>query len=93
MDNDFLNAGMEKIEHSGREVFDGGVLQPPHPTSKPDEIFRRIERYCAGPYLELFARTRRVNWDAWGDQVNMFAGPEDQHACGIFQEGSHARPS
>jgi N6-adenosine-specific RNA methylase IME4 len=43
---------------------------------KPDEIFIRIERYCAGPYLELFARTRRANWDAWGDQVNMFAGSD-----------------
>jgi N6-adenosine-specific RNA methylase IME4 len=47
---------------------------------KPDQVYTRVERYCAGPYVELFARTRRGNWDGWGDQVDMFAGPEDQHA-------------
>jgi septum formation topological specificity factor MinE len=39
---------------------------------KPDEVYARIERYCAGPYLELFARTRHPGWDARGDQVDMF---------------------
>ena len=33
---------------------------------KPDEFFARIERYCDGPYLELFARERRPGWDAGG---------------------------
>jgi N6-adenosine-specific RNA methylase IME4 len=39
---------------------------------KPDEVYARIERYCAGPYLELFARERRPGWVAWGDEVNKF---------------------
>jgi N6-adenosine-specific RNA methylase IME4 len=39
---------------------------------KPDEVFTRIEQYCAGPYLELFARERRPNWISWGDEVNKF---------------------
>lgn len=30
---------------------------------KPDEIYSRIERLCAGPYTELFARQRRPGWD------------------------------
>lgn len=41
---------------------------------KPDEIFRRIERYCAGPYAELFARERRASWDSWGNEVDKFNG-------------------
>jgi N6-adenosine-specific RNA methylase IME4 len=27
---------------------------------KPEEFFRRVERYCDGPRLELFARKRRL---------------------------------
>ena len=41
---------------------------------KPAEAYSRIERYCAGPYLELFARERRPNWDAWGDESQKFSG-------------------
>lgn len=41
---------------------------------KPDEVYQRIERYCAGPYLELFARQRRPNWDCWGNEVGKFDG-------------------
>jgi N6-adenosine-specific RNA methylase IME4 len=39
---------------------------------KPDEFFTRVERYCAGPYLDLFARERRQGWAVWGDQTNLF---------------------
>jgi N6-adenosine-specific RNA methylase IME4 len=39
---------------------------------KPDEFYRRVERYCDGPYVDLFARERRVGWAAWGNQVDMF---------------------
>jgi N6-adenosine-specific RNA methylase IME4 len=40
---------------------------------KPDEFFARVERYCDGPYVDLFARERRPGWDCWGDQVDMFS--------------------
>jgi N6-adenosine-specific RNA methylase IME4 len=39
---------------------------------KPDEVFARIERYCTGPRLELFARQRRPGWDAWGHEADRF---------------------
>ena len=39
---------------------------------KPDEVYARIEQFCAGPYVELFARQRRPHWDSWGDQVGKF---------------------
>ncbi len=39
---------------------------------KPDEIYGRIETYAAGPYLELFARTQRPGWTAWGNETEKF---------------------
>lgn len=39
---------------------------------KPDEAYARIQQYCVGPYLELFARTQRQGWAVWGDQVGKF---------------------
>jgi N6-adenosine-specific RNA methylase IME4 len=36
---------------------------------KPDEIYKRIERLYAGPYLELFARAERPGWTTWGNEV------------------------
>jgi N6-adenosine-specific RNA methylase IME4 len=40
---------------------------------KPDEAIERIERFCAGPRVELFARETRPGWDSWGDEVGKFA--------------------
>jgi N6-adenosine-specific RNA methylase IME4 len=49
------------------------ILSPVREHSrKPDEFFRRVEAYCDGPYLELFARERRAGWDAWGDEISRF---------------------
>ena len=36
--------------------------------------YRRVECYCDGPFVDLFARKRRPAWDTWGDQVDMFSG-------------------
>lgn len=50
------------------------ILSPVRDHSrKPDETYDRIERYCAGPRLELFARTQRPGWTAWGNQTEKFA--------------------
>jgi N6-adenosine-specific RNA methylase IME4 len=39
---------------------------------KPDEFYRRVEQYCSGPYVDLFARERRPGWHVWGDEVDCF---------------------
>lgn len=36
---------------------------------KPDEFISLIENCSPGPYLELFARGNRDNWDMWGNQA------------------------
>lgn len=39
-------------------------------SAKPEEIYPRIERLVAGPYLELFARgPARPGWDVWGNEA------------------------
>ena len=39
-------------------------------SAKPHEVYSRIERLMGNlPRIELFARTRREGWDAWGNQV------------------------
>ncbi len=39
---------------------------------KPDEQYERIERYCAGPRIELFARKTHPGWDVWGNETRKF---------------------
>jgi N6-adenosine-specific RNA methylase IME4 len=59
----------KRLAANVREV----ILSPVREHSrKPDEAAARIERYCAGPYLEMFARERRPNWVSWGNQVGHF---------------------
>ena len=45
---------------------------------KPDEIYERIETLMGvSGGLELFARTQRPGWVAWGDQVELFPAQVD----------------
>jgi len=37
---------------------------------KPDELYDLIETCSPGPYLELFARQRRPEWEQWGDETD-----------------------
>ena len=39
-------------------------------STKPDFLHRWIESFVSGPKLELFARERRENWTAWGNEVS-----------------------
>lgn len=39
-------------------------------SAKPEQFFALVEQVSPGPYLELFARRRRLGWDAWGDEVD-----------------------
>ena len=39
---------------------------------KPDSIYDRIERLVDGPYLDMFSREKRPNWDSWGNQTSLF---------------------
>jgi N6-adenosine-specific RNA methylase IME4 len=45
---------------------------------KPDEAYARVQRYCAGPYLELFARQSRDGFDGWGRESTKFDQSQPQ---------------
>lgn len=51
---------------------------------KPEESRERIERYVGPgiPIIELFARSTRPKWTAWGHQTDLFSSPEDKHGNG-----------
>ena len=36
---------------------------------KPEEQYAIIERCSSGPYMELFARRKRLGWHVWGNEV------------------------
>lgn len=41
-------------------------------SKKPDELYNIIEACSPGPYLELFARGKRKNWEQWGNEVENY---------------------
>ena len=45
---------------------------------KPEQTYERIEKLVEGPYLELFARKTKKNWDSWGDQVGLFDNKKEE---------------
>jgi N6-adenosine-specific RNA methylase IME4 len=71
----------KRLAKDVREVILAPVRQH---SRKPDEAYARVQRYCAGPYAELFARESRTGWDAWGDEIGKFdRQPEHAHAPAI----------
>ena len=43
-------------------------------SEKPAAFYDIVESMSPGPYLDVFARKLRFNWDAWGDEVGAPAG-------------------
>lgn len=41
----------------------------PNHSAKPPEFLSMVERVSEGPYLELFARSKRPGWHAWGNEI------------------------
>jgi N6-adenosine-specific RNA methylase IME4 len=38
-------------------------------SEKPQAVYRLVERMSPAPYLELFARSKRRGWHAWGNEL------------------------
>jgi len=54
-----LSGGVPSIVHAQRTEH----------SAKPDESYQAIERFSAGPRIDLFGRDQRDGWTVWGDQV------------------------
>jgi N6-adenosine-specific RNA methylase IME4 len=53
----------------GRRQVNFLATQKREHSRKPDELYPIIEACSPGPYLELFARSQRPDWCAWGDEA------------------------
>jgi N6-adenosine-specific RNA methylase IME4 len=42
----------------------------PQHSAKPPEAYRMFAAVSPGPRLDMFARSRHVGWDAWGDEID-----------------------
>ena len=63
--------GKVKTSRSVRSVIEGPVREH---SRKPDEAYDAAEALIPeARRLEMFSRQRRIGWDAWGDQVGLFA--------------------
>lgn len=59
-----------------RSVFE--AVAPAHHSAKPEEFFALVEALTPGPYLEVFARTRRPGWAALGNELDLDERGETQ---------------
>lgn len=50
-------------------LISGGILERTKHSRKPDEFFAHVENISEGPYLEMFAREQREDWECWGNEV------------------------
>jgi N6-adenosine-specific RNA methylase IME4 len=55
-----------------RDVVDVILAPVREHSRKPDEFYERVEQFAPGPRLDLFARHRRLGWDAWGNELDKF---------------------
>jgi N6-adenosine-specific RNA methylase IME4 len=67
-----------RLARDVREVIISSIREH---SRKPDEAVARIEQFCPGPRVELFARETRDGWDAWGEEVGLFSS-----AHGVFPD-------
>jgi N6-adenosine-specific RNA methylase IME4 len=58
-----------KPQRLAKDVFEVIIAPVGRHSEKPAEAHARVERFCPGPYLELFARQSRQGWTVWGDQA------------------------
>jgi len=64
------------------------ILSPVREHSrKPDEMYERVERYCDGPYLDLFAQQCLSNWAVWDNDADKWMGPEERVRAIIAAKG------
>jgi len=59
----------KRISASVRELIIAPVREH---SRKPNEVYMRIEEFCMGPYLELFARQCWPGWTCVGDESQKF---------------------
>ena len=65
----FRRGRPKRLDAGVHEVIHAPVREH---SRKPDEFYRRVERFCPGPRLEIFARESRPGWDTFGNEATKF---------------------
>lgn len=60
--------GQMRTLDPGRSQVNIIKTQKQEHSRKPDELYQLIERCSPAPFLEIFARGKRMGWDVFGDQ-------------------------
>jgi len=55
------------LSRAVRSTFEGKTRRH---SEKPEEFYAIVEKLCAGPYVELFARRPRRGWTCLGDEID-----------------------
>lgn len=61
-----IRGGLRTRDRSLRNWFEAPRRKH---SAKPDRFFDLVEVASPGPYLEMFARRRRLGWEGWGDEA------------------------
>ena len=59
----------QRLSKSVKQIIAAPVREH---SRKPADVYERIERYCDGPYLDLFGRERRAGWEVRGNEAGKF---------------------
>jgi N6-adenosine-specific RNA methylase IME4 len=70
-----IRGSMRTLQPGRRQVNIIRTQKQEH-SRKPDELYNIIESCSPGPYLEIFARGKRKDWDVFGNQANEDYTPE-----------------
>jgi N6-adenosine-specific RNA methylase IME4 len=60
----------KKNNNSLSSLIGGKPISAQRHSKKPEETYDLIEARSEGPYLEMFARNYRLNWDSFGNEVD-----------------------
>lgn len=63
---------LSALARTGRNWFDWKRPYKngfPHHSAKPPEFYAMVEAMSPGPRIDMFARSERINWDVWGNEV------------------------
>jgi N6-adenosine-specific RNA methylase IME4 len=66
-----VKGGLRTLQ-PGRRQENIILTQKREHSRKPDELYPIIEACSPAPRIELFARTQRIGWDCWGNEVDKY---------------------
>lgn len=67
-----VKGSMRTLE-PGRTQVNAIATRKREHSRKPDELYSLIERCSPGPYLEMFARVKRLGWAQFGDELETYS--------------------